>query len=65
MRVRFREIEKESLEIRVPIAFATWLRTTAAAERRSISEVGSEVLARGLEIDPRTIGIEPTPATTR
>jgi hypothetical protein len=59
----FREIPKENMELRVPIKIADRIRSAAAEQRRSLSEVSSEILARGLDIDPAECGIRPTPAT--
>lgn len=55
----FREHPKEDLEIRVPIAIARHIRVKAAEQRRSLSEVGSEILALGLGTDPAVYGIRP------
>jgi hypothetical protein len=55
----FRQIAKESLDIRAPRKLADQIREKAARERRSISSVGVELLARGLDLDPAAFGIEP------
>jgi hypothetical protein len=56
----FRQHRKEGLEIQVPPQLASRIRAKAARERRSISEVGTEALARGFGLDPATFGIETT-----
>lgn len=59
----FRKVGKESLDIRAPVRLADKIREKAARERRSISSVGTELLAIGLGIDPGVYGIEPTNQT--
>ncbi len=54
----FREQPKECIELRVPIPVATAIREQAVRERRSLSEVGTEILARGLRLDPARYGID-------
>lgn len=59
----FRELTKESMEVRVPIRLATRLRQVALDERRSISSVLTRTLARGFGEDPARYGIETAEAT--
>ncbi len=62
----FRDYEKESLELRVPVEVATEVRKATAVQRRSISHFGTEALLRALGIDPKRFGIgaeESTPPT--
>jgi hypothetical protein len=54
----FREIEKETLTIRVPGKVADKLRKKAFDERRSVAYVGTRVLALGLGMNPAMFGIE-------
>jgi hypothetical protein len=54
----FREIEKEHLQIMVPIDLATKVRERAGRERASLSKFGTEALSRHMGIDPATYGIE-------
>jgi len=54
----FREFDKESLEIRVPIDLATKIRQRAVRERSSISRVGTEAFSRLVGDDPSKYGIE-------
>ena len=54
----FRRITKEGLEIRAPVRLVDQIREKAARERRSLSSVGTELLARGLDLDPAAFGIE-------
>lgn len=56
--IPFRHLGKEDLGIRIPPLIAQQIRLRAANERRSISEVGSEILAKGLGMDPAQFGIE-------
>ena len=59
----FRSLRKEGLEIQVPPIIAEEIRLKAASERRSISEVGSELLAIGLGYKAKDFGIgKPSPA---
>lgn len=55
----FRAADKEYLPIRAPVKIADKVREKAARERRSISSVGTELLALGLQLDPASFGIEP------
>ncbi len=55
----FRDYEKESLEPRVPVALANAVRVMAARQRRSISVVVAEAIARAVGHDPARYGIEP------
>lgn len=58
MAIPFRDIKhKEVIEIRFPRDVATRLRQKALDERRSISEVGSELVIRGFGRDPADWGI--------
>ena len=59
----FREFEKESIEPRIPVALANAVRIKAAKERRSISIVAAEALARAVGHDPARYGIESTETT--
>lgn len=45
----FRHQPKEPFRFLVPIGLAGLIRKKAAKERRSLSSVGAELLARGLE----------------
>lgn len=56
----FRGAEKERIPIRAPVKLADLIRQKAARDRRSISSVGTELLAIGLKLDPSSFGIEPT-----
>jgi hypothetical protein len=62
--IPFRDIpNKEGIEIRFPPDVAYRLREKALRERRSIAEVGSELIIRGLGRDPADYGIRPTAVT--
>jgi hypothetical protein len=56
--VPFRDVPKDGIEIRLPRHLATTLRERAARERRSISDLGSELIIRGLGHDPANCGIK-------
>jgi hypothetical protein len=56
--VKFRQQPKRHLMVLVPEAIDEAIRERAM--RRSISEVATEIMCRGLDIDPSTFGIEPT-----
>lgn len=59
----FRQQWKEPLQIKVPVGLVDQIRQTAARERRSISEVACEAMAKGLELDPASFGIVPALST--
>ena len=65
MSVPFRDVPKDGIEIRLPRDFATVVRERAGRERRSVSEVSSELMLRGAGIDPADYGIKagPVPVT--
>ncbi len=51
----------ERLEFQIPPELSEIIRVRAAKERRSVSLVAAEILARGLGLDPAEFGVEPTP----
>lgn len=53
----FRATWKQKIQPLVPVSLARAIRVKAAKERRSISEVSTEALARGLGLDPASYGI--------
>ncbi len=55
----FRDRKKEGFEIQIPPELAEMIRVRAARERRSISEVGAEILLTGLGLDHAEFGITP------
>jgi len=57
----FRSLEKEGIEFQLPVQLARLLRRRANGYR-SISVVGTEVIARGLGLDPGDFGVEPAAA---
>ena len=58
MSIPFRDIPgKEGIEIRFPPDIASKIREKAFRERRSISEVGSELVVRSMGLDPAQYGI--------
>ncbi len=66
MSIKFRMRKKEGLEIQFPPEVAQHVRRRACDERRSISEVGTEIMLTGLGWNPAEFGIdqplqEPTP----
>jgi hypothetical protein len=63
--MRFRQIDKDMLAVKVPIDLVTEIRAKSAMERRSISEVVSELVCVALRHDPKEFGIEPKPAMMR
>lgn len=60
----FKGLEKEYAPGYIPIALGDRVREKAAKERRTLSEVTSELLCRGLGINPREFGIEPAARKT-
>ncbi len=64
MSVKFRSRKKEGIEIQVPPEIAEEVRTRAARERRSISEVGTEILLTGLRWNHGEFGITVLKETT-
>jgi hypothetical protein len=58
----FRSIRKEGIEFQVPHRLADLIREQTRG-RRSLSVVGTEILARGLGLDPAEFGID-QPVTT-
>lgn len=60
----FRDLPKEDIEFRLPVELAGQIRERAVRQRRSISEVGVELMAIGLRIDPSRFGIDSEMATT-
>ncbi len=54
----WRSMKKEGLEFQVPPKLADLVREQTRG-RRSLSLVGTELLARGLGVDPVEFGIEP------
>lgn len=57
MPVEFRKLPKRSLGGRIPDDLEAAVRALAHAQRRSISSVLTELIARGLDQDPRTYGV--------
>lgn len=55
----FRKREKEGIDLQVPPEIGRMVRRIAADQRRSVSEVGTEALAKGLGLDPAQFGIVP------
>lgn len=54
----FRSLNKEQLSGQVPCDLATAFREKAGRERKTISELMSELLCAGLELDPAEFGLE-------
>ncbi len=54
----FRSIRKEGIEFQIPPRLADLIREQTRG-RRSLSIVGTEILARGLGLDPAEFGVEP------
>lgn len=54
----FRKRAKEPLLLKVPVEFSHLIRLRAVHERRSISELCVEAMARGLGVDPAELGID-------
>lgn len=61
---KFRNRKKEGIEFQIPPELAELLRVRAARERRSISEVGTEILLTGLGLNHAEFGIDLDPAQT-
>lgn len=61
----FRSVTKEQLTGQVPCDLATTFRERAGRERKTISELMTELLSKGLGLDPRSYGIEPAPRKRR
>jgi hypothetical protein len=55
----FRSIVKEPIPGQAPPEICDAIRIRAASERRSHSEVATEILSIGLGIDPLQFGIRP------
>ena len=60
--VKFRELQKERIPGEAPVEVIDRLRLRAASERRSLSWVMTEVVCRGLGLDPSKYGIDATAA---
>ena len=58
MKIDFRELEKEQLNAQVPIELGTLIRRVAAERRWSLTKVVTEAIARGMNVDPASYGIE-------
>lgn len=54
----FREIEKTHLQVLVPPAIDDAIRDKSRADRKSLSEAATEILCRGLNVDPSEFDIE-------
>ncbi len=54
----FREIEKTHLQVLVPPAIDDAIRDKSRADRKSLSEAATEILCRGLNVDPGDFDIE-------
>ncbi len=54
---RFRSLKKEGIEFQIPPELADLIRSQTKG-RRSLSSVGTEILARGLGLDPAEFGVE-------
>jgi len=57
--VTFRAIPKEPSRVRLPEALDEWARIKATKERRSLSAVVAEALAKMKGDDPAVYGIKP------
>ena len=60
--VKFRELQKERVPGEAPVEVIDRLRLKAASERRSLSWVMTEVVCRGLGLDPSKYGIDASAA---
>ena len=56
--VKFRHLKKERIPGEAPVEVIDRLRLRAASERRSLSWVMTEVVCRGLGLDPSKYGID-------
>jgi hypothetical protein len=59
---KFHKIEKAKIG-RVPVPIADAIRMRAFRERRSIESVLTEILCRGMGINPSRFGLDPEPQT--
>lgn len=57
MSTKFRSVKKEGIEFQVPHKIADLVRERTRG-RRSLSVIGTELLARGLGLDPAEFGID-------
>ena len=57
MSKRFREIEKEGIDVRAPLDVAEKFRIEAIKQGRSVSSLGSEIIIRYLGLDPAKYGL--------
>jgi hypothetical protein len=55
---RFRSLPKEFVPGEIPVPIADIIRIKAAKERRSHASVTTEILCKGLGLDPSKFGIE-------
>jgi len=55
----FRRLEKDRLQALIPGELMDEVRMRASKERKSVSEMITQILCEGLKIDSRTYGIEP------
>ncbi len=65
MNIKFRNRIKEGFEIQTLPEVAELIRIRAARERRSLSEVGTELLLTGLGLDHAAFGIESATASSQ
>ena len=56
--VKFRELQKERIPGEAPVEVIDRLRLRAASERRSLSWIMTDVVCRGLGLDPAKYGID-------
>ncbi len=54
----FAEIEKEQLNVYLPVDLSTQVRRRAADRRWSIARTVTEALSIGMDLDPATFGIK-------
>lgn len=64
IKTKFRHMKKEGLEFQVPPKLADHVRSLTRHGRRSLSSVGTEILAKGLGLDPAEFGVEAESATS-
>lgn len=56
--VKFRSLKKERIPGEAPVDVIDRLRLRAASERRSLSWIMTDVVCRGLGLDPAKYGID-------
>lgn len=54
----FRDLCKERTRLDLPIALITEIKVKGVTTRRSMAEIVTEAVARGLDKDPRSFGID-------